>query len=1348
MHHTKTTPGTRLLSFIMALVMTVCLLPAKAFAANAAPAEIKQCSRNVTSDFKIDFSTEATDWLDAITSVTVGDTVYKAVEYSSLVWYNTHYYVNTSEVCLLIGAGFEGDSATCVISAEGYADLTLKLTKGDSYTAEILSDSDTGGEGESDSNPETSEKPAAPMPKFTINFSSDRYELAFDKVDYVSGISGVLVNSAACKQGSSASFLSGTQYFCDERENSLYLASKSWTSAPTFQSGDVITVQNPNYQDLVLKLTIVNGEVKLAPDDGEAGDGYTLHIRLVGTFEAAIVNQKDYDAITGATGSVTSNKNSNAEVQGALVVSEEEPAESDWKPLHECNFTVDGDKDKTYAVISANGEPVTDMGMVAVYNHLDSALTLAGTPEKAGKYAVSVTVTDDQGRTATSNSLPFCVYSGNEALATQLTLENCKQTADGKYMYDMEPWTISKFGSTNEEVTVPAAIKAWYGSHTSGTYGILGYFAQDEQTTQTLRIPDGCDLTMVNMDLLSSVKVIVESGGKLTLRDSVTEGIIEVQDGGTFSMNYDPYSGDFLYGASTCGQILLQDGAILENASIYSNRNYLANGQVWRTTNPPVVQVNGNVTVKGRVFIRGDEANTYTDGIGQTALAVKNGTLTLQEGAVLAVYGGGDLALTKTGAPAVTLENGTITGNGKLIAVGGEGYYGAGGNAVQGTGTISTDAAYLHGGSVFDLASDKTAVAGLAASDGVTVAETTAATQKNGVVYSSTTEDANTPRWTGTSVPTDEFMNAHYGNSDNGDGEKAPDGTVIVDGKDVSEKFTLAELQDKDGEWDFEKLNLANTEIFADGAAGAYLVTLGDETRLLGDLTLSGKWVGTWESWQNYIYPSESVAKAYPYLDEVWELAYKAYIAAFYKVNESMGQAMEQQFPDAAALKAYWDAIADTKEVAQLRITKSEDSTGYQLTWVNANGAVLASDTYVMTGKLLKGFEGAAAYVFTAQTLSEDSPYRYFVSMDPGIEGTETQPISAHYHFQFGCDLSQMLLKGQLYNSTDYGTNETTQRPIASNLTNTKWYATMIDAGSSSLAKYNVILGMHQAEKWSQLPSPDTSDTGSGSSSSSSSSSYSILNPAVQHGTVSIAPRRAEKGDTVTITVQPDRGYALAELTATTRSGKILQLNDLGNGKYTFTMPAGQVTVNAVFQAAEASATTSFADVSKDSYYYDAVLWAVENGITSGISADTFLPGAACTRAQTVTFLWRAMGSPEPKTSVNPFTDVSADAYYYKAVLWASEQGVTSGTGENRFSPQTVVNRSQTVTFLWRAAGMPDAKPANSFADVTAGDYYASAAQWAAGSGVTNGVSATAFAPGAACTRAQIVTFLYRYMQV
>ena len=174
--------------------------------------------------------------------------------------------------------------------------------------------------------------------------------------------------------------------------------------------------------------------------------------------------------------------------------------------------------------------------------------------------------------------------------------------------------------------------------------------------------------------------------------------------------------------------------------------------------------------------------------------------------------------------------------------------------------------------------------------------------------------------------------------------------------------------------------------------------------------------------------------------------------------------------------------------------------------------------------------------------------------------------------------------------------------------------------------------------------------------------------------------------------------------------------------------------------------TSSFTDVPAGAYYADAVKWAVAEGITSGTSPTTFSPNNGCTRAQMVTFLWRAAGSPEPESDYGPFRDVPKDAYYRKAVLWAAGEGITSGTSPTTFSPNAAVTRAQTVTFLWRWEGEPEADQRSGFRDVPAGQYYSEAVSWAVEAGITNGTGTTTFSPGQTCTRAQIVTFLWRDM--
>ena len=260
----------------------------------------------------------------------------------------------------------------------------------------------------------------------------------------------------------------------------------------------------------------------------------------------------------------------------------------------------------------------------------------------------------------------------------------------------------------------------------------------------------------------------------------------------------------------------------------------------------------------------------------------------------------------------------------------------------------------------------------------------------------------------------------------------------------------------------------------------------------------------------------------------------------------------------------------------------------------------------------------------------------------------------------------------------------------------------------------------------------------------SSSPSYSVTTPGkTENGTVTVSPRSAEKGDSVTITVKPDRGYQLDDLAVTDKNGKELKLTDKGNGKYTFTMPSGKVKINATFtKEAESS---PFSDVSTSAYYYEAVKWAQEKGITGGIGNGLFGPNQPCTRGQIVTFLWRAAGSPVVNYAMN-MTDVAEDAYYGEAVRWALSEGITTGTGDGKFSPDATCTRAQSVTFLFRAIGkLVDSKA--EFIDVLTDSYYANAVAWAVENGVTNGIGDGLFGPDNSCTRAQIVTFLFRAYQ-
>ena len=256
---------------------------------------------------------------------------------------------------------------------------------------------------------------------------------------------------------------------------------------------------------------------------------------------------------------------------------------------------------------------------------------------------------------------------------------------------------------------------------------------------------------------------------------------------------------------------------------------------------------------------------------------------------------------------------------------------------------------------------------------------------------------------------------------------------------------------------------------------------------------------------------------------------------------------------------------------------------------------------------------------------------------------------------------------------------------------------------------------------------------------------YAITVKDSKNGDVTASHKSAGKGTTVTLTVDPDKGYVLDTLTVLDDKDKEIKLTEK-NGKYVFTMPSGRVTVEGRFKVEQPAGKHPFTDIPSGAYYENAVIWAADKGITGGTSATTFSPNGICTRAQAVTFLWRAAGSPAPK-SMNSFADVPADAYYAKAVAWAVENGITSGTGGGKFSPNATCTRAQIVTFLYRAAGSPAVSGGSVFSDVKAGAYYADAVTWAANKGITGGIGNGLFGSDNNCTRAQIVTFLYRCVE-
>ena len=704
----------RLGSLLMAAVMLLSLAvtPAMAAEEKEPPTAVKcEYTSSLTNTLTLTMNDSA--WLAAVATkratLTINELTYTYRDDFGMFCSDPYWHVKGNNIEFVVTTPSSFFPAVFTLSADGYKDVKITVSKTGNWPNESVSATVEIVDGSgSTEQPDTPEKGTIDLSKvsFAKSFDGNDWQVTFGEDGYAEKITAVTVNG---KPWNATSFLAyGGQYKISDGK--LLFARNSYSGTAALKSGDVITITADGYKDLTFKLVInTDGSASVEENDGK-GDPLELHVKLVGSFEAAIVGQKDYDGVSSASvGGASSNKNSAVTVYGALVEKDTEPTDKDWEKLNnESEIRLVGSK-CSVSIVPDTSKGMTgteDSGMKGVYMTLSSDLTLNGTPKDAGSYLISIHVEDNQGRTADSNELPFRIYTGEETLADQLKTVNLKKyESSGLYAWDiMEPWAIKNFGSnvTGEEnsVRVPKDLEVWYGSHESGTYGYLGYDQEWEKVEageipQTLYIPNGCNLTLVNMEILSSVRIVVENGGKLTLSDSVVQGIIDVKSGGTFSMNYDAYNNKFTTGASICGQLRMESGSTLENAAIYSHTNYLANGDLTdRSNDEAVVLTTGNVTVKGKVFISGDAGGSK---YGQTGLRVKDGTLTLDNDAVLAVYGGKGTVVDTKGGTAIELDNGTITGNGKVIAIGGSVLWEKGGNAVTGTGTISTREAFLQG---------------------------------------------------------------------------------------------------------------------------------------------------------------------------------------------------------------------------------------------------------------------------------------------------------------------------------------------------------------------------------------------------------------------------------------------------------------------------------------------------------------------------------------------------------------------------------------------------------------------------------------------------------------------------
>ena len=300
-----------------------------------------------------------------------------------------------------------------------------------------------------------------------------------------------------------------------------------------------------------------------------------------------------------------------------------------------------------------------------------------------------------------------------------------------------------------------------------------------------------------------------------------------------------------------------------------------------------------------------------------------------------------------------------------------------------------------------------------------------------------------------------------------------------------------------------------------------------------------------------------------------------------------------------------------------------------------------------------------------------------------------------------------------------------------------RWAIDSPDGNTTSLpgGGLTIFQGTTAYAVWEDIPASSGGGGGGGRT------SYAVSTGKTGNGSVSLSDTTARRGDTVTVTVKPDKGYTLETLTVTDSRGSALTLTDKGSGKFAFTMPSGSVTVNATFME-DNSILNFFVDVPASAYYYDAVKWAAEQGITGGTDENHFSPDASCTRAQIVTFLWRAAGSPVVNY-ILPFEDVAESSYYAEAVRWAASQGIVSGVSPTRFGPDLPCTRAQAMTFLYGAMGSPAVTGGSGFLDVDSGAYYAGPVAWAVKNHITSGTGNGLFGTENICTRAQIVTFLF-----
>ncbi|MGI5949243.1 hypothetical protein, partial [Peptoniphilus sp.] len=604
-----------------------------------------------------------------------------------LLGYDKNYYINGDEINL---AELKVNDVIEFKDARGVIIVKAKYTGGGNF--DYIEEEHKGEKPKNDL--EISKGDAITLyDNLEFNYKEeliDKYiEIKSGNLGVVNLVDSISVNGIDLEKKDYKVAVSKDSFYISAYENRIYISS--------LKNGDVIQFKDTDSQ-ILGTFKYDNGQLKKVDSNSQLDK---LAIKIEGYFEPALVGQKKYDAISGATGMVNENKNSHVRI---VTNRADVNRISDWKTLDE------------YLSVPANEIKVSispeGSGMVGKVDTYTSELKLSGTPKAEGEYKIKITI-PFAGKTVESNELKFRVFNGDVKFKDRLkeaseNFEFKKLKGNNNYSWDIEPYEIKNFGAADESVTIPKELKLMWGSHVSGTYAYIGK-TKDETNRQTIIIDSDTDLTLINTIVRSGVNIIVKDGAKFNLYDSVVYGNIVVHSGGTFQMNHDAFNNKPVTGSSINGQLILEDGAILKDSLIYSNTNFVAeklNAQA-NKNDDAVVLVKGNIKIDGKVFIRGDEEATGTklDGTpyrGQSAMRVEDGTVTLSEGSILGLYGGGKAsnAANHFGGNALELINGKIDGDGRLIAIGGSSHSknGIGGRAIEGTGSIDVKEAYLEGG--------------------------------------------------------------------------------------------------------------------------------------------------------------------------------------------------------------------------------------------------------------------------------------------------------------------------------------------------------------------------------------------------------------------------------------------------------------------------------------------------------------------------------------------------------------------------------------------------------------------------------------------------------------------------